>query len=181
MVKKTDNMIREVEHVDIVNKSSFELPEYGTADSAGVDLRADFKEKERVDDFVCYGGTIDIIKEDDKITTLIIKPGCRIVIPTNLYIKLPIGYELQIRPRSGISLKKGLQVMNTPGTIDSDYIGNIGVILFNPLPNDFIRVEHSEKIAQAVLSSYKQISWNQVDTLEETERGSGGYGHTDKK
>jgi len=101
----------------------------------------------------------------------------RVLIPTGLYIELPVGYEAQIRPRSGLALKKGLTVLNTPGTIDADYRGEIGVILIN-LSNEEVIIEDGERVCQMIISRHESIEWNKVDSLEVTERGSGGFGHT---
>jgi len=142
-------------NVKIVNKSNNPLPSYATAGSAGVDLRAN-------------------IEEDVKIA-----PRQRLVVPTGLYIELPDGYEAQIRPRSGLALKKGLSIPNAPGTIDSDYRGEIGVILIN-LSDQAITIKHGERIAQMVIARYEQVSWQSVEQLSDSERGAGGYGSTGK-
>lgn len=141
-------------NVKVINKSKHELPKYQTSLSAGMDLKANLD-----------GNRI------------VLKPGERILIPTGLYIQLPEGYEVQIRPRSGLALKKGITVLNTPGTIDSDYTGEIGVILVNRSDWEFI-INDGERIAQMVLNEVPQIVWNEVDSLENTERGDGGFGHT---
>ena len=141
-------------NVKVINKSKHELPKYQTSLSAGMDLKANLD-----------GNRI------------VLKPGERILIPTGLYIQLPEGYEVQIRPRSGLALKKGITVLNTPGTIDSDYTGEIGVILANQSDWEFV-VNDGERIAQMVLNEVPQIVWNEVDSLENTERGDGGFGHT---
>lgn len=142
--------------VKIVNKSKHPLPHYATSGSAGMDLRANIKEARTL------------------------KPMERVVIPTGLYIELPLGYEAQIRPRSGLAFKKGLSVPNAPGTIDSDYRGEVGVILIN-LNTEAITIEPGERIAQMVIAKYEQISWQAVDQLSETERDAGGFGSTGKK
>jgi dUTP pyrophosphatase len=142
--------------VKIVNRSKHPLPQYATNLSAGMDLRANI-------DAAVY-----------------IKPFERKLIPTGLFIELPAGYEAQIRPRSGLALKKGLTVLNTPGTIDADYRGEIGVILIN-LSQEEVQVEDGERICQMVIASHCQATWQEVDTLEATERGAGGFGHTGKK
>ena len=142
--------------VDIINRSKHKLPEYATALSAGMDLRAN----------------ID--------GPVVLKPMERRLIPTGLFISLPRGYEAQVRPRSGLAIKKGVTVLNSPGTIDADYRGEIGVILINLSGEDFI-IEDGERIAQMVIARYEQIDWNAVDTLDETERGAGGFGHSGKK
>ena len=143
--------------IKIVNKGSQPLPEYATAQSAGMDLRANIGEY-----------------------PIVLTPLERKLIPTGLHIALPIGYEAQIRPRSGLALKKGITVLNSPGTIDSDYRGEIGVILINLSNEDFI-VEDGERIAQMVIAKHDRAVFSETDTLDETERGEGGYGHTGVK
>ena len=142
--------------VKVINKSNNKLPEYATPMSAGFDLRANLEEP------------------------VTLKAGDRILIGTGLFIALEPGYEAQVRPRSGLALKHGITVLNTPGTIDADYRGDIGVILIN-LSNEPFEIKPGERIAQLVIAKYEQISWEQVEVLDETERGSGGYGHTGVK
>ena len=142
--------------VKIVNKSSNPLPAYSTDSSAGMDLRANLE------------------------TPVSMQPMERKLIPTGLYIELPEGYEAQIRPRSGLALKKGISVLNTPGTIDADYRGEVGIILINLSDETFI-VEHGERICQMVINKVEAIQWSRVDSLEESERGAGGFGHTGTK
>ena len=142
--------------VKIVNKSNNEIPQYATAQSAGVDLRAFTDEP------------------------IVLKPMERKLIHTGLYMSLPVGYEAQVRPRSGLALKKGITVLNTPGTIDADYRGEIGVILINLSTEDFV-IENGERIAQMVIASHEQASFQTVDELDETDRGAGGFGHTGVK
>lgn len=142
--------------IEIVNRSHHELPQYATTLSAGLDLRANLSEP------------------------ITLKPLQRALVPTGLYIALPQGYEAQIRPRSGLALKKGITVLNSPGTIDADYRGEIGVILVNLSDTDFV-VEDGERICQMVIARHEQIVWNEVSSLDETERGSGGFGHTGVK
>ena len=142
--------------VKVINKSNNKLPEYATSMSAGFDLRANLEEP------------------------VTLKAGDRMLIGTGLFIALEPGYEAQVRPRSGLALKKGSTVLNAPGTIDADYRGEIGVILYNTSKEDFI-IEPGERIAQMVIAKYEQISWEQVEVLDETERGDGGYGHTGVK
>ena len=141
--------------VKIVNRSYHPDPEYATADSAGMDLRANLT------------------------TSITLKPLERALIPTGLFIELPSGYEAQVRPRSGLAAKHGITVLNTPGTIDADYRGEIKVILVN-LSNQTFDIKNGERIAQMVINKVEQITWKQVDELTETERGSGGFGHTGK-
>lgn len=139
--------------VKIINRSHHQLPEYATPQSAGVDLRANLDEP------------------------VVMKSMERRLIPTGLFISLPAGFEAQVRPRSGLAIKKGITVLNTPGTIDADYRGEIGVILINLSQEDFI-VNDGERIAQMVLARHEQAQWEQTDTLDETERGAGGFGHS---
>ena len=142
--------------IRIVHKSTNALPQYATSQSAGIDLRANLAEP------------------------VILKPMERKLIPTGLFIELPEGYEAQIRPRSGLALKHGITVLNTPGTIDADYRGEIGVLLINLSTEDF-KIEHGERICQMVIARHEQAEWIQVEELNETERGAGGFGHTGKK
>lgn len=145
--------------VQIVNKSSNPLPTYSTAYSAGMDIRANLKND----------------KGNDEIIS--IAPGKRVLIPTGLYIQLPYGYEAQIRPRSGLALKYGITVLNTPGTIDADYRGEIGVCLINHGDNTF-DVHHGDRIAQIVFTQVEQVLLTEVFKLKDTKRGDGGFGHT---
>lgn len=142
--------------IEIINTSSNELPTYATEQSAGLDLRANIKE------------------------TITLKPLERVLIPTGLHIALPEGYEAQVRPRSGLAYKKGLTVLNSPGTIDADYRGDIGVILVNLSNNEAI-IEPNERIAQLVIAQYIQAEWVEVNELMETARGQGGFGSTGEK
>ena len=141
--------------VKIVNKSHHQLPEYSTLLSAGMDLRAFIKSE------------------------IILRPMERALIPTGLYIALPEGYEAQIRPRSGLAIKNGISVLNTPGTIDADYRCEIRVIIINLSSEDFV-IHDGERICQMIISKHEHISWNEVNVLEITRRGSGGFGHTGK-
>ena len=141
--------------VKIVNKSTNPLPEYSTSYSAGMDLRANISEP------------------------ITLKTLERVLVPTGLYIELPVGFEAQIRPRSGLALKKGITVLNSPGTIDADYRGEIGIILIN-LSNEEFVINHGERICQMVIARHEHIAWDTVELLEETDRGAGGFGHTGK-
>ncbi len=141
--------------VKIVNKSYNELPAYSTEMSAGMDIRANLQEP------------------------VVLKPLQRKLIPTGLFIELPQGFEAQIRPRSGLALKKGITVLNTPGTIDADYRGEIGVILINLSGTDCV-IENGERICQMVIAAHETVQWELVDSLVETKRGVGGFGHTGK-
>ena len=142
--------------VKVINKGKQPLPAYATEQSAGMDLRADIEQP------------------------VTLKPLERRLIPTGLHIALPQGYEAQVRPRSGLALKHGITVLNTPGTIDADYRGEIGVVLVNLSNEDFV-VNPGERVAQMVIAQYEQAVMQTVDTLDETERGEGGYGHTGVK
>lgn len=142
--------------VEIINRSKHELPKYSTELSAGMDIRAN------IDSQIC------------------LKPLERHLIPTGLYISLPKGFEAQIRPRSGLAINKGITCLNSPGTIDADYRGEIMVILVNLSKGDFI-INDGDRIAQMVISKHETIKWIQVDSLDETERADGGLGHTGVK
>lgn len=142
--------------VKIINRSHHPLPEYATTASAGLDLRANL---------------------DSPVT---LQPLERKLIPTGLYIALPEGCEAQIRPRSGLALKHGISLLNTPGTIDADYRGEIGVILVN-ISNEPFEVRDGERIAQMVIARYEQVEWEPAESLDATERGAGGFGHTGRK
>ena len=142
--------------VQIINKSKNETPNYATEQSAGMDLRANLEE------------------------SVTLNPLERKLIPTGLHISLPAGFEAQVRPRSGLALKKGITVLNTPGTIDADYRGEICVILVN-LSNEPFVVENGERIAQMVVAKHGRVEWQEVEVLDETERGAGGFGHTGTK
>jgi dUTP pyrophosphatase len=142
--------------VRIINKSNHPLPAYETSHSAGMDLRASLDQP------------------------VILKPLERAIIPTGLFIELPAGYEAQIRPRSGLAAKKGITVLNSPGTVDADYRGEIKVILIN-LSNENFTVENGERIAQMVVSSHERVEWLSAGELLETERGAGGFGSTGVK
>ena len=139
--------------VQIINRSHHPLPEYATELSAGMDLRANIE------------------------APIVLKPMQRCIIPTGLYMALPAGYEAQVRPRSGLAIKKGITVLNSPGTIDADYRGEVGVILINLSQEDWT-VTDGERIAQMVIARHEQVEWNQVEILDETERGAGGFGHS---
>ena len=141
--------------VKIINKSKHPLPSYATELSAGMDLRANL----------------------DK--PVILKPMERKIIPTGLYIALPEGYEAQIRPRSGLAIKHGISLLNTPGTIDADYRGEIGIIMINLSTDDF-EIKDGERIAQMVINKYEKIEWTPVEILDTTTRGQGGFGSTGK-
>lgn len=142
--------------VKIINKSPHSLPTYETDLSAGMDIRANLQEG------------------------ITIKPLERVLIPTGLYIELPRGFEAQIRPRSGLAIKHGISVLNTPGTIDADYRGEIKIILIN-LSNEEFTIDNGERIAQMIISAHERAEWEEVDNLNNTSRGAGGFGHTGTK
>jgi dUTP pyrophosphatase len=139
--------------IKIINKSANELPSYETIQSAGMDLRANNE------------------------NPIILAPMKRVLIPTGLYIQLPVGYEAQVRPRSGLALKKGITVLNAPGTVDADYRGEIGVILFNASDEPFV-INRGERIAQMVIAKHERAEFELVESLDDSERGQGGFGHT---
>ena len=143
-------------NIKIINKSTHSLPEYETIASAGMDLRANL------------------------VTAVTLKPLERTIIKTGLFIELPIGIEAQVRPRSGLAAKKGITVLNAPGTVDADYRGEIGVILVN-LSNEDFTIENGERVAQLVIAKHERAAWQQVEVLGETERGAGGFGSTGVK
>jgi len=140
-------------NVQIINKSKHATPNYETEGAAGMDLRADIEE------------------------TITLKPLERAIVKTGLFIALPIGFEAQVRPRSGLAAKKGITVLNSPGTVDADYRGEIGVILVN-LSNEKFIINDGERIAQLIIAKHERVNWQEVDFLSETERGSGGFGST---
>ncbi len=139
--------------VKIINKSHHPLPAYETVLSAGMDLRANLDE------------------------TVVLNPMQRALVPTGLFISLPQGYEAQVRPRSGLAIKKGVTVLNSPGTIDADYRGEVCVILINLSDQPFV-INDGERVAQMVVARHEQVQWKPVEALDETERGAGGFGHT---
>jgi dUTP pyrophosphatase len=142
--------------VSIVNKSHHPLPEYATSGSSGMDLRAFLTEP------------------------IVLDPMERILVPTGLFIALPENWEAQVRPRSGLAIKQGITCLNTPGTIDADYRGELKVILIN-LSNEIQTIQDGDRIAQIVFQSVDKVTWQQVEQLDETKRGAGGFGHTGKK
>ena len=159
-------------NVPVINKSSNELPKYAHKGDAGFDLRANVEEIEN-DNYL-----FNAIKFNA--TTIILNPGGRVLIPTGLYMAIPEGYELQIRPRSGLALKYGITVVNTPGTIDAIYRGNIGVILKNDGTEPFI-IEQGDRIAQGVLNKVEEANLIETDSLDETDRSDSGYGKSGVK
>ena len=142
--------------IRVINKSKHQLPQYSTGESAGMNLRANLDKE------------------------IILKPLERIMVPTGLFIEIPIGYEAQIRPRSGLAIKKGITILNSPGTIDADYRGEVCIILVN-LSNENFVIEDGERICQMVIAKHEKAEWESVDILLDTERGTGGFGHTGKK
>lgn len=160
-------------YVPVIKSTLNELPRYETPESAGMDLRADLWGL--VEKFLFNAEIVRNI--DNTIAYLVIAPGGRALIPTGLKMALPKGYEAQVRPRSGLALKNGITVLNTPGTIDADYRGDVGVVLMNHGIEPFI-VRQGDRIAQMVIAKIEQITWNPVDSLEDSERGDGGFGST---
>ena len=142
--------------VKVINKSKHELPHYSTIASAGMDLRANIEE------------------------SINLKPLERTIVKTGIFMELPVGYEAQVRPRSGLAYKKGITVLNSPGTVDADYRGEVGVILVNISADDFL-IEDGERIAQMVIAKHEQAEWVEADVLDESERGAGGFGSTGVK
>ena len=142
--------------INIINKSSHALPSYETIASAGMDLRAHI------------------------VDAIVLKPLERKIIPTGLFMELPVGYEAQVRPRSGLAAKHGVSVLNSPGTIDADYRGEIGVILVN-LSNDIFTINNGDRVAQMVIAKHERAEWNKVIKLSETSRGEGGFGSTGRQ
>ncbi len=142
-------------NIQIINKSKHPLPAYATGLSAGMDIRANISEP------------------------IMLKPLERCLVSTGLYISLPEGYEAQIRPRSGLAIKKGITVLNSPGTIDADYRGEVCIILINLSTQEFV-IEDGERVAQMIIARHEQAQWEQVEVLDVTERGAGGFGHTGK-
>lgn len=142
-------------NIPVINLSKHALPKYETVASAGLDLRANIEE------------------------VIHLEPLQRVLVPTGLLIELPVGYEAQIRPRSGLAFKYGITVLNSPGTIDADYRGEIKILLIN-LSNETFVINDGERIAQMIIAKHEQIEWQVVDKLSDTERGAGGYGHTGK-
>lgn len=143
-------------NIKIINKSKHALPHYETIASAGMDLRANITEN------------------------IILQPMARKIIPTGLFLELPIGVEAQVRPRSGLATKKGVTVLNAPGTVDADYRGEVGVILIN-LSTESFTIENGERIAQLIIAKHERAEWLEVETLSETDRGEGGFGSTGVK
>lgn len=141
--------------IKIVNKSSHPLPEYATALAAGMDLRANLEQP------------------------IVLKPLERTLVPTGIYLQLPEGYEAQIRPRSGLAIKHGIGIVNSPGTIDADYRGEVRVILVN-LSNEDFTIQDGERVCQMVIAQHARVAWENVESLDETQRGAGGFGHTGK-
>lgn len=139
--------------VKIINRSHHQLPSYATPGSAGMDIRAFVKHP------------------------IVLQPLERVLVPTGIYLELPVGYECQIRPRSGLALKHGITIANTPGTVDSDYRGEVGIILINLSKEPFV-INDGERICQMVISRYQRVEWEEVETLDSTERGAGGFGHS---
>ena len=142
--------------IKVINSSGNELPQYATELSAGMDVRANLSEP------------------------IVLQPMQRVLVPTGLRVELPAGYEMQLRPRSGLALRHGITLLNSPGTIDADYRGEIGVIMVN-LSTEPFTINPGERICQAVVAHYSRVAWQAVDALSDTDRGEGGFGHTGKQ
>jgi dUTP pyrophosphatase len=142
--------------IKVVNKSKHELPAYSTVSSAGMDIRANLDE------------------------AIVVKPMERVLVRTGLFLEIPVGYEAQIRPRSGLAIKNGISIVNSPGTIDADYRGEVCIILINLSKDDFL-LKDGERICQMVIAKHEKAEWISVDSLKETTRGEGGFGHTGKE
>jgi dUTP pyrophosphatase len=167
-----------MDKVKVLIKTDNELPTYGSEKAAGFDFKADFTGKNETTDFIGEGFHYSKIQNQ----IIVHAHGGRVLIPTGVRIGLPDGYELQVRPRSGLALKNGISVLNTPGTVDSDYYGFIGIILLNTGKLDFV-VNEGDRIAQGVLKRVEQVEWVKVDTVEElgqSQRGENGFGSTGK-
>lgn len=156
MFRNIESKSKNILKIKIINNSGFQLPSYETMASAGMDMRANIN------------------------APITLKPLQRAIIKTGLFIELPVGYEAQVRPRSGLAAKKGVTVLNSPGTIDADYRGEIGVILVN-LSNENFTIEHGERIAQLIIAKHERAVWEEVEELGETSRGAGGFGSTGTK
>ncbi len=143
--------------IKVINNSGFELPQHATTGAAGLDLRAAIQEP------------------------ITLEPQTRVIVPTGLMVEIPLGYEMQIRPRSGLAAKHGITVLNSPGTIDSDFRGEIGIILYNTDPRTPFTIERGERIAQAIVAKYEKIEWENTSQLSETTRENGGFGSTGTK
>lgn len=142
--------------IRVINRSKHKLPAYSTGSSAGMDIRADINEE------------------------IVLKPMDRAIVKTGLYLEIPVGYEAQIRPRSGLAINKGITVLNSPGTIDADYRGEVCIVLINLSKKNFV-IKDGERICQMVIAKHEKAEWVKVDNLLETGRGSGGFGHTGKE
>ncbi len=151
-INKTDITMQSLK-VKIINRSHHQLPAYATHGSAGMDVRAYLSHP------------------------IVLQPLERVLVPTGLYVQLPEGYEMQIRPRSGLALKKGITLVNSPGTVDSDYRGEIGVIVINLSKEPFV-INDGERICQMVITNYTRVEWESVERIDETDRGEGGFGHS---
>ena len=164
--------------VNVVTITPNPLPQYETPKSAGMDIRADFSRVTPENPIKAWGNAEIIFAGEHHTKTLLrLDPGARALVPTGLFSAIPEGYEIQVRPRSGLAAKKGITVLNTPGTIDASYRGELCIIIQNNGINDFI-IENGDRIAQLVLCEVPKCIWENTDTLNETERGEGGFGHS---
>ena len=170
--------------VKVFNSSLNELPKYETSDAAGLDVRADFSRVQSPSDIKIYGsGQLLYVNEVNKVKMLALEPGSRALIPTGLHVAVPKGYEIQVRPRSGLAIKEGVTVLNTPGCVDPDYRGEVGVVLINH-GQYTVYIEDKERIGQLMLNKLEPIEWSEVVSKEElgsTRRGEGGFNSTGKK
>ena len=170
--------------VKVLNISQNELPKYETAGAAGLDVRADFSRVQTPSDIKIFGsGQLLYVNEVNKVTMLALEPGSRALIPTGLHVAIPEGYEIQVRPRSGLALKEGISLVNCVGTIDSDFRGEIGLIMINSGLKT-VYIEDKERIGQLILNKVEKIDWDEVFTKESlgnTDRGEGGFNSTGKK
>lgn len=167
--------------VKVINLSGNALPKYETDNAAGLDVRADLSRITPQNPTKLFGDCEIIYAGEGHPKAMIrLDPGTRALFPTGLKVSIPAGYEIQVRPRSGLALKKGLTVLNTPGTIDADYRGEIGIILIN-MGLETVWIEDGERIAQLVLNKVESIEWEEVKELDSTDRGEGGFGHTSTK
>jgi dUTP pyrophosphatase len=160
-------------NVKILVEEDIPIPRYESDSASGLDLRANLKKA----DNKISGKKYNIIYDDKGQDYIILQPNGRVLIPTGIRLEIPVGFEAQIRPRSGLALNKGITIANTPGTIDADYRGEIGIILIN-LSNEDFTIKHGDRIAQLILNEVVKIHWSIVEKLEETSRGEGGFGHT---
>lgn len=177
-MKTYNSPITRDEYIGVVNKSNNPLPTRATDNSAGFDLRANILPPNEQASHIGHNFERGITEEG--VSYIVLKPMGIVLIPTGIHIALPSGYEAQIRPRSGMALKHGIGILNSPGTIDADYRGDIGIILYNFHKKDFV-IEHGDRIAQMVINKYEPVHLVLANSLDETDRGEGGFGHSGVK